>query len=501
MRAWKVLLSVLYMTLFLQAKVIKNEELISNDIKAKITYEVLENKVKIKVIATNLKVNAKGGISVSFPYLKDTKRIVQMSHKSCNSIKAYKSGSKLWSGNIKKTILSRYLLVEGWSNKWLKSSSKEITIVLDTKELDNLIFFVRVALVKNKQEILIPNGYGVYDEHGFIQQFRLNANSINEYGVYDQQGYLVKQIHINLNQTNITDIGKTESQALKTMINKKHSYTPILVTKVDNYLVTYSDQDNILKFWDRSTMKLLKEFTEFDELLQIVKNDNDLYFLRKGAFGKIALKNLKFTQIYPSKKTDYDNIFFENEIIISNHMFYLGFSGTNGWGGRIVKYNNKTKKCNVSGIGLPHAYFMPKLKLSKDKKYFYLKSSFVNYWFRINVGDEHFDFFEKHKKYYPKERDFYHYIDNSIKIGKASKASNHYINQVFTKSKAIPKNLEKIKFRYKQSSRKDIYIRHQRFKDDYETPNEKLILHNGKKKKVLLSGIMNIASSFSSKHK
>ncbi len=157
-------------------KSVTHEDVIKNDfLKSSISYIIRKNKVVLSVSVKNIYANAKGGVSISFPQFSNADKISYQSGKKFNTFKSYASGSKLWSGKVKKTIRSNYLLIEGWSESWKKYASKDVFIEINTKDIKTLVINIRALLLKNKNEVLLPT-----------------------YGKNDQQGYAVKQLVINL---------------------------------------------------------------------------------------------------------------------------------------------------------------------------------------------------------------------------------------------------------------------------------------------------------------
>ena len=80
-----------------------------------------------------------GGISVSFPELKDATRIKKHTTNSFEKINFYDAGSEIWNGGLEKNIISSYLLVEGWEENWTDATiEKEFSLENDVKDLDVL---------------------------------------------------------------------------------------------------------------------------------------------------------------------------------------------------------------------------------------------------------------------------------------------------------------------------------------------------------------------------
>jgi parvulin-like peptidyl-prolyl isomerase len=177
-----------------------NEQVIKNDfLKAKIKYTIENNKVEFAIKVDNHYKDTKGGISISFPQLKDNARIMQKDGFGFSTIKAFSSNSKLWSGKYKKKIYSDYLLVEGWSDQWRKNSQKAILIDIDTAGLSKLVINVRSVLVKNRNEVVLPT-----------------------YGEKDQQGYAVKQLVIDLQNSDSHKVIQEEKELIPEKVKARH---------------------------------------------------------------------------------------------------------------------------------------------------------------------------------------------------------------------------------------------------------------------------------------
>ncbi|MEA2029478.1 MAG: hypothetical protein U9N49_10955, partial [Campylobacterota bacterium] len=486
MRAWRVLFTLIFMTLLLSAKSTQIERLESKDIRATIKYDRLDNNsVKITVTTQNLKAHARGGISISFPYLKDAKRIIKKTHRGFGSLRSYNAGSTVWNGALKKRVTSKYLLVEGWSDKWYKYSYRETVIVVDTDGLDELFFFVRAVVVANKKESTLPIRNELAKKYGY---------SLPSDDVLDQQGYVVKPIHINLNSKRTSQSKKPQSASLKTMINKKHAKTPQLLTSTKKYLISYSSDDNILKIWDKPTKRLLKEFREFNDLMRILVKGDELFYLRKDRFGKIDLNNLKLSEIFSKIGST-----FNDKMILYKNMLYLGFTPLERMGGKLLKYNIKRERYKLNSINLARVYSMPDFELSKDGRFFYCRIWGYNhdvasnkvtivhddYWFLLRAGNENYTMGSKkaeRNKHYPIQSDFYS-KDKSISVGEVDKS---YLIDVTQSSNEKNKISVVKKYDYKKSSRKDIYIERKYLPNhDGSSDYEKLILHNGRYRKSI----------------
>jgi tetratricopeptide (TPR) repeat protein len=114
--------------------------------------------VDFKITMTNNLpyIDTKGGVSIGFPQFSDLDVI---NNNSTLNTKSYPSKSKLWNGNIKKTISSEYFMLEGWVKDWKQSQRKTMNFsvfINDYSELNNINIFVRSVLISNKVEYVNP---------------------------------------------------------------------------------------------------------------------------------------------------------------------------------------------------------------------------------------------------------------------------------------------------------------------------------------------------------
>jgi hypothetical protein len=122
-------------------------------------YKLLENnllELNIKY-SPDMKVVSSGGISVSFPQFTDSKRIVKNTTKSFEEINFYNAGSQIWNGGLEQNIVSSYLLVEGWDNNWADGKDKEITLIIDVKDLETLEIYLRAGSLNEKDALEKPS--------------------------------------------------------------------------------------------------------------------------------------------------------------------------------------------------------------------------------------------------------------------------------------------------------------------------------------------------------
>lgn len=111
-------------------------------------YKLLDDnllQVDFKYVA-DMNVVSSGGISVSFPQLKDATRIKEHKTNSFEKINYYNANSEIWNGGLQKNIKSTYLLIEGWDENWKDvQTNKEFSLIIDVKDLDVLQINLRAG--------------------------------------------------------------------------------------------------------------------------------------------------------------------------------------------------------------------------------------------------------------------------------------------------------------------------------------------------------------------
>lgn len=122
-------------------------------------YKLLEgNLLELNIkYSPDMKVVSSGGISVSFPQFTDSKRIVKNTTKSFEEINFYNAGSQIWNGGLEQNIVSSYLLAEGWDNNWADGKDKEITLIIDVKDLETLEIYLRAGALNEKDALEKPS--------------------------------------------------------------------------------------------------------------------------------------------------------------------------------------------------------------------------------------------------------------------------------------------------------------------------------------------------------
>lgn len=104
------------------------------------TYELIDkNTLRVNFkYKPNMEVISAGGISVSFPQLKDASKIKANKTNSFKKIDYYPAGKEIYSGMLEKNIKTEYLMVEGWDDNWTDPLlEKEFSLDIDIKDLKN----------------------------------------------------------------------------------------------------------------------------------------------------------------------------------------------------------------------------------------------------------------------------------------------------------------------------------------------------------------------------
>lgn len=143
-------------------------------------YKLLnDNLLELNIKYTpDMKVVSSGGISVSFPQFTDAKRIIKNTTTSFEIINFYDAGSQIWNGSLEQNIVSSYLLAEGWDNNWMDGKDKELTLIIDVKDLETLEIYLRAGALNEKDALEKP------------------SEIVPQTGEFDQQNYPVEILEI-----------------------------------------------------------------------------------------------------------------------------------------------------------------------------------------------------------------------------------------------------------------------------------------------------------------
>ena len=128
-----------------------------------------DGKVKITAKMKNLSFINKGWFSLSFPQLSNKSSKDTQLHEGFVKVDTYPKGSKVYNQELKKSVHSNYLLIEGEDNNWDYDKINTITLTLIPPASEKeLILDIRGNLKSKAKTIMLPNEYdGVKGQQGF----------------------------------------------------------------------------------------------------------------------------------------------------------------------------------------------------------------------------------------------------------------------------------------------------------------------------------------------
>ncbi len=132
-----------------------------------ITAKRLEDRlVELDISMTNNSNYDWGWLSVSFPNLQSKSSVKGSEKIGFVTVKSYGQGSKIYNKNLKKAMISDYLLVEGEGKKWQKNSVKSMKILVQSQtENGEMIVNVRGSFKPKKgKAVAFPSS----DENGVV---------------------------------------------------------------------------------------------------------------------------------------------------------------------------------------------------------------------------------------------------------------------------------------------------------------------------------------------
>ena len=131
------------------------DKLITFNVKVK---RISIDKIEINLVAKNSEFDiSKGGVSLSFPQLKDKSEIINKSSRGFNKLLVYPQNSPIYNFKSKKSKKSDYLLVEGEAKKWKSGGEKRIKLeVKIPKESKVFDINLRATVIKNKKILQTP---------------------------------------------------------------------------------------------------------------------------------------------------------------------------------------------------------------------------------------------------------------------------------------------------------------------------------------------------------
>ncbi len=148
-------------------------------------YKLLDKntlRVNFKYKSSLNKINS-GGISVSFPQLKDDSLIISKTSKNFKKLDVYKEKDTIYSGLLGKNLTATYLMIEGFDENWTNiDEEKEFSLDIDVSKMDD---FLEVNL----------RGYSsnVDDDYELVPSETTSSTQ-------DQQTYYVKIADIDLEE-------------------------------------------------------------------------------------------------------------------------------------------------------------------------------------------------------------------------------------------------------------------------------------------------------------
>ncbi len=273
---------------------INRQEHLSNDkIAMDIKYKVKGERVYFKVSAVNSFANAKGGISVSIPGVRFKSDILQVRGRGFNSAKVYPAGSTIWNGATQSKMSARYVLIEGWAQKWQRGEQKVLEFSIDKSLIDKKSVNVRAVLVKNQQEYLLPTS-----------------------GATDQQGYPVEQVIVYAESAtnNVSSENKQNSQSTQNSSDKAaleqvlNSWNRVMNNK-DTSSLEYLFA-NQLKYYGtqylrsqaiKDKRRILAKFPDFSQQIKNITYEKITPNLYKLSFDKyVKVSSDSQEKLYPS---------------------------------------------------------------------------------------------------------------------------------------------------------------------------------------------------------
>ena len=128
-----------------------------------------DGKVKITAKMKNLSFINRGWFSLSFPQLSNKNPKDSQLNEGFVKVNTYPKGSKVYNQELKKTVHSNYLLIEGEDNNWDYDKVNTITLTITPSASEKeLILDIRGNLKSKEKTIMLPNEYdGVKGQQGF----------------------------------------------------------------------------------------------------------------------------------------------------------------------------------------------------------------------------------------------------------------------------------------------------------------------------------------------
>jgi len=130
---------------------------------------------------------------------------------------------------------------------------------------------------------------------------------------------------------------------IKTVVNQKHYQSINLLFQLQTKTITYSLKDSFLKIWDKKNKKLLKEFSNLNNIENFYVVSNNLFFWSDNNLYKITLDELKKYKLISNMRPIGDLIVYGDYLIIGlNTELHNKYNGVN-----LLLYNYKTLENSI----------------------------------------------------------------------------------------------------------------------------------------------------------
>jgi len=264
-----------------------NTHLLNTMLDIFVNYKEEGELVRFTVQATNKGMDAAGGVTLSFPSIKNKNVVENIVNEGFGSVDVYGTGSRIWHGGKKQVVNADYLLVEGWNKVWKSGETKTMRFSIDKSLLNGKSLNVRAVIKKNRQEYILPKN-----------------------GDVDQQGYPVKHIMLDiLKQNNIKVQSYNSSDVSHSELKQILDHWNKVMNEKDTSLLTYLYADT-LKYYGNTISRskaisdkknALSKYPHFSQYIDNIRYDKITDKLYKISFNKYTKATLSSTQKkYPS---------------------------------------------------------------------------------------------------------------------------------------------------------------------------------------------------------
>ena len=118
---------------------------------------IAKDKIEVNLKVISESYDVKGGVSLSFPQLKNKSSLINRKIDKFSKISVYPKGSSIYNFKTKRNIKSKYLLIEAESKKWHLNQIKNIKLTLKIpKDAQSFKINLRSTLIKDKTMLNTP---------------------------------------------------------------------------------------------------------------------------------------------------------------------------------------------------------------------------------------------------------------------------------------------------------------------------------------------------------